>query len=81
MPPMVEMVLMKGVSRWSPQRTTPIAINGRTQDRGSNIALDATQQQVEEIVLADETVEEVWLDGSPPKKIVYVRNRMINVVV
>jgi leucyl-tRNA synthetase len=35
---------------------------------------------VEEIVLADETVRK-WLDGNPPKKIVYVKNRMINVVV
>ena len=57
----------------------PVAINGRTRTE-LNIALDATQEQVEEIVLADETVRK-WLDGNPPKKIVYVKNRMINVVV
>ncbi|HET6254207.1 MAG TPA: class I tRNA ligase family protein [Puia sp.] len=57
----------------------PIAINGKTRTE-LNIALDATQEQVEEIVLADETVRR-WLDGNPPKKIVYVKNRMINVVV
>jgi leucyl-tRNA synthetase len=57
----------------------PIAINGKTRTE-LNIALDATQEQVEEIVLADETVRK-WLDGNPPKKIVYVKNRMINVVV
>ena len=57
----------------------PIAINGKTRTE-LNIALDATQQQVEEIVLADETVRK-WLDGNSPKKIVYVKNRMINVVV
>ena len=57
----------------------PIAINGKTRTE-LNIALDATQQQVEEIVLADETVRK-WLDGHPPKKVVYVKNRMINVVV
>jgi leucyl-tRNA synthetase len=57
----------------------PIAINGKTRHE-LNIALDATQQQVEEIVLADEVVRK-WLDGNPPKKVVYVKNKMINVVV
>jgi leucyl-tRNA synthetase len=57
----------------------PVAINGKTRTE-LNIALDATQEQVEEIILADETVRK-WLDGNAPKKIVYVKNRMINVVV
>jgi len=57
----------------------PIAINGKTRTE-MNIALDATQQQVEELVLADEVVQK-WLDGNSPKKVVYVKNRMINVVV
>ena len=57
----------------------PIAINGKTRTE-LNIALDATQQQVEELVLADDVVKK-WLEGNPPKKIVYVRNKMINVVV
>ena len=42
--------------------------------------MDADQQQVEAIVLADETVKK-WLDGKAPKKIIYVRNKMINLVV
>ncbi len=45
-----------------------------------NISLDANQQQVEEMVLADETVRK-WLNGATPKKIIYVRNKMINLVV
>jgi leucyl-tRNA synthetase len=57
----------------------PIAINGKTRTE-LNIALDATQQQVEELVLADDIVKR-WLEGNPPKKVVYVRNKMINVVV
>jgi leucyl-tRNA synthetase len=57
----------------------PIAINGKTRTE-MTIALDATQQQVEDLVLADETVKK-WLEGNSPKKIVYVKNRMINVVV
>jgi leucyl-tRNA synthetase len=57
----------------------PIAINGKTRTEMS-IALDATQQQVEELVLADETVKK-WLDGKTPKKLIYVKNKMINLVV
>ncbi len=56
----------------------PIAINGKTRTE-LTIALDATQQQVEEIVLADETVKK-WLEGKQPKKIIYVKNKMINIV-
>jgi leucyl-tRNA synthetase len=44
------------------------------------LALDATQQQVEEIVLKDSVVNK-WLEGKQPKKIIYVKNKMINVVV
>ncbi|HVS97353.1 MAG TPA: class I tRNA ligase family protein [Puia sp.] len=60
-------------------KTYPIAINGKTRTE-LNIALDATQQQVEEIVLADDIVKK-WLDGNHPKKVIYVKNKMINVVV
>lgn len=57
----------------------PIAINGKTRT-DMNIALDATQEQVEALVLADETVKK-WLDGKEPKKIIFVKNKMINLVV
>jgi leucyl-tRNA synthetase len=60
-------------------KTYPIAVNGKTRTE-INIALDATQQQVEEIVLADETVKK-WLEGRSPKKVIYVKNKMINLVV
>lgn len=56
----------------------PVAINGKTRTE-LTIALDATQHQVEELVLADEIVKK-WLEGKPPKKIIYVKNKMINVV-
>jgi len=57
----------------------PVAINGKTRSE-LTLSLDASQQQVEEAVLADETVRK-WLDGKTPKKIIYVKNKMINVVV
>ena len=42
--------------------------------------LDATQQQVEEIVLQNEVVRK-WMDGKPLKKLIYVKGKMVNVVV
>lgn len=57
----------------------PVAINGKTRTE-LTLALDATQQQVEEKVLQDAVVQK-WLEGKPPKKIIYVKHKMINVVV
>ena len=56
----------------------PVAINGKTRHE-LVLPLDITQQQVEEIVLADEKIQK-WLEGKQPKKIIYVKNKMINVV-
>ena len=61
------------------EKLYPVAINGKTRTE-LNISLDANQQEVEEMVLADETVRK-WLNGVTPKKIIYVRNKMINLVV
>ncbi len=56
----------------------PVAINGKTRTE-LKIALDATQQQVEEIVLTDLTVKK-WLEGKQVKKLIYVSCKMINIV-
>lgn len=60
-------------------KTYPVAINGKTRTE-LTISLDATQQEVETLVLGTEAVQK-WLDGKQPKKIIYVKNKMINVVV
>jgi len=60
-------------------KTYPVAVNGKTRTE-LIIALDATQQQVEEIVLANEIVKK-WMEGKPLKKVIYVKNKMVNVVV
>jgi leucyl-tRNA synthetase len=56
----------------------PVAVNGRTRSE-CLLSLEATQEEVEKIVLADPAVVK-WLEGKQPKKIIYVRNKMINVV-
>ncbi|MBK6991529.1 MAG: leucine--tRNA ligase [Chitinophagaceae bacterium] len=57
----------------------PVAINGKTRTE-LTIALDANQQQVEALVMGNEIVQK-WLEGKAPKKIIYVKNKMINVVI
>lgn len=57
----------------------PISINGKVRTN-LNIALDATQQEVEQLVLANDIVQK-WLDGKQHKKIIFVKGKMINVVI
>ncbi len=57
----------------------PISINGKVR-ANINISLDAAQPEVEQIVLQNEIVQK-WLDGKSPKKIIFVKGRMINVVI
>jgi leucyl-tRNA synthetase len=45
-----------------------------------SVSLDASQADVEAMVLQDEIVQK-WLEGKAPKKIIYVKNKMINVVI
>lgn len=57
----------------------PVSINGKVRTSLS-FALDADQATVEAGVLANEVVQK-WLEGKPPKKIIYVKGKMINVVI
>lgn len=56
----------------------PISVNGKLRTNIS-IALDAGQGEVEKIVLANDIIQK-WLDGKPPKKIIFVKGKMVNVV-
>lgn len=57
----------------------PISVNGKHR---MNIELSLTlgQQEVEQIVLADEAVQK-WLEGKTPKKIIFVKGKIVNMVV
>jgi leucyl-tRNA synthetase len=57
----------------------PVSVNGRLRTN-INLAMDASQEEVERLVLSNETVQK-WLEGKPHKKIIYVKNKMVNVVV
>ena len=57
----------------------PISINGKLRTT-LNIALDAAQPEVEALVLANEVVQK-WLEGKAPKKIIFVKGKMVNIVI
>ena len=57
----------------------PISINGKLRTT-MNISLNAVQPEVEKIVLDNDIVKK-WLEGKQPKKIIYVKGKMVNVVV
>jgi leucyl-tRNA synthetase len=57
----------------------PVSINGKMRTT-LTFPIDATQADVEPVVLQNEIVQK-WLEGKPPKKIIFVKNKMINVVI
>jgi leucyl-tRNA synthetase len=57
----------------------PVSINGKLRTN-IELALDLDQPQVESMVLQNEIVQK-WLEGKAPKKIIFVKNKMINVVI
>lgn len=57
----------------------PVAINGKARAE-MEFALDIDKTELEQQVLANETVQK-WMEGKPMKKFIYVPGKMINVVV
>lgn len=57
----------------------PVSINGKLRTTMS-IDLNAAQAEVEALVFANEIVQK-WVDGQPVKKFIFVKGKMINVVV
>ncbi len=57
----------------------PVSINGKMRTSIS-ISLEASTDEVEQIVLSNEVVQK-WLEGTAPKKIIFVKGKMVNVVV
>ncbi len=59
--------------------TYPVAINGKTRTE-VEFALDSDTSYIQETVLKDATVLK-WMEDKPLKKFIYVKGKMINVVV
>jgi leucyl-tRNA synthetase len=57
----------------------PVSINGKLRTTLS-IDLNATPQEVEKLVMANEIVQK-WVDGQSVKKFIFVKGKMVNVVI
>ncbi len=57
----------------------PISVNGKHRTN-IEFALDADASFVEQTVLQDEIVQK-WLEGKSPKKVVFVKGKIVNVVI
>lgn len=57
----------------------PVSVNGKHRTN-IEMPLDMETAEVEKTVLADETVQR-WLEGKTPKKVVFVKGRIVNVVI
>ncbi|MBI4427194.1 MAG: leucine--tRNA ligase [Candidatus Magasanikbacteria bacterium] len=56
-----------------------VQVNGRVRAT-IEVATDASEEEIKSSALADENVKK-WLEGKEPKKIFYVRGRLVSVVV
>jgi leucyl-tRNA synthetase len=56
----------------------PISINGKVRAQ-MEFALDMPKEDIEKVVLASEIVMK-WTEGKPPKKVIVVQGRIVNVV-
>lgn len=57
----------------------PISVNGKMKTN-KLLSLDLTAEEVEQLLLADADIQK-YLEGKPLKKLVYVKGRIINLVV
>ena len=57
----------------------PVSINGKLRTT-ITFSLEANQADIEPIVLENEVVQK-WLEGKAPKKIIFIKGKMINVVI
>jgi leucyl-tRNA synthetase len=56
----------------------PISINGKVRAQ-MNFDLSITKEEIEKTVLASEIVQK-WTEGKPPKKVIVVQGKIVNVV-
>lgn len=57
----------------------PISINGKVRTK-MEFALDMPKEDIEKMVLASEIVTK-WTEGKPPKKVIVVPGKIVNVVI
>lgn len=59
--------------------TLAVQVNGKVR-ANIDVAADASEDDVKQLALASENVHK-WLEGKEPKKVIYVKGRLVSVVV
>ena len=59
--------------------TIPIQINGKLRSK-AEVESGLSDEALKKIALSDEKVQK-WLEGKPPKKVIVVPNRLVNIIV
>ena len=57
----------------------PIMVNGKLRAK-MTFAVDTTQAEIQKAVLDSDTIQK-WTDGKPPKKVIIVPKKIVNVVI
>ncbi|HOX60778.1 MAG TPA: leucine--tRNA ligase [Candidatus Magasanikbacteria bacterium] len=63
----------------SDEMTIAIQVNGKLRDT-LVFASDATEEEIKSAALASEKIQK-WLEGVEPKKVIYVKGRLVSIVV
>jgi leucyl-tRNA synthetase len=61
------------------EKEYPISINGKLR-ANILIGLDASEDQVRAIVLENEVIKK-WVEDKPIKKLIFVKGKMVNIVI
>lgn len=61
------------------EKEYPVSINGKMRTT-ITLSLELSKEEVEKIVLDNEIVQK-WLAGKNPEKIIFVKNKMVNLVI
>ncbi|MDP2692409.1 MAG: leucine--tRNA ligase [bacterium] len=61
------------------QITIVVQVNGKVR-QSFEVDADITEKNIKKLVLKDEIIKK-WLDGKAPKKVIYVRGRLVSIVV
>ena len=56
-----------------------VQINGKVKDK-IKAPIDITQENAEKLVMKQEKIKQI-LNGQIPKKVIFVKNRLINIVI
>ncbi|MFH1908913.1 MAG: leucine--tRNA ligase [Chloroflexota bacterium] len=59
--------------------TIPIQVNGKLRDR-ILVPADASEEQIKSAALASQAVQK-YMEGKPPRQVIYVKGRLVNIVV